>query len=73
METQAAFVGADGAIELHTVTNVYLYLALVVDPGHTESSDTLWLYDALYDFGFLKLGVLVVHILNAVQHLSYCL
>ena len=31
------------------------------------------LYDALYDFGFLKLGVLVVHILNAVQHLSYCL
>ena len=73
METQSAFVWADSAVELNAVTDVHLYLALVVNPGHTECGDTLWFHNALYNLGFFKLRVLVVYILDAVQHLSYCL
>ena len=36
METQAALVGADGAVELHTPAPVDMGLPLVVAPGHAE-------------------------------------
>ena len=57
METQAAFVGTDGRVELHTVTAVDLNLALVIDPGHTEHDDALGLDKALDQAGLLVLGV----------------
>ena len=63
MEAQATLVGANGAIELHTVADIYLHFALVVHPGHSEGDDTLGLYNALYDFCFLKLGMTVIDIL----------
>ena len=69
----SALIGADGAIELYTVTQVYLYFALVVNPGHAEGYDALRLYDALYNLGFFELRMLVVHIFDRLQHLSYCL
>ncbi len=64
VEAQAALVGADGAVELYAVTDVDLHLALVVNPGHAESGDALGFYDTLHNLGFLKLGVLVVNVLN---------
>ena len=73
METQTALVRADGAIKLNTVTNVDLHFALVVDPGHTESDDSFWLYDALNNLGLLELRMLVVHIFNRFQYFTYCL
>ena len=73
VEPQSALVWANGAIELHTVANVHLYLTLVIDPGHTEGDDTFGLNDTLDDLGLLKFRMLVVNVLNRLQHLSYCL
>jgi hypothetical protein len=47
MEAQAAFVGADGRVELHTVAAVDLHLASVIHPRHTEHDDALRLNQAL--------------------------
>ena len=57
VETQAAFVGTDGRVELHTVAAVDLDLASVIDPGHTEHDDALGLDKALDQAGLLVLGV----------------
>ena len=64
VETQATLVRTDGAVELYAVAEVYMHLALVVSPGHTESDDALGFYDALNQLGFLKLGMLVIDILD---------
>ena len=57
VETETALVGAEGRVELHTVTPVDLALALVVLPDNAE------LDDALRDRGHLEclpvLGVLL--------------
>ena len=64
METKTAFVRANGAVELHAITNVHLHFTLVVNPRHTESSDALRLYDALHNLSLLKFGMLVVNVLD---------
>ena len=63
METQATLVRANGAVELHAITDVYVHLAFVVYPRHTESQHALWLYDALDDLCLFKFRMLVVYIL----------
>ena len=73
METQTALVRTDGTVELNAVADVHLYLALVIDPGHTESGDALWFYDALHDFSLLKLRMLIVHVLDRFKHFAYSL
>ncbi len=39
METQPAFVGADGAIHLHTVTAIDMNLTVIILPRHPELDD----------------------------------
>ena len=70
MEAQAALVGADGAVELHTVATVHLDLALIIDPGHTEGDDALGLDQTLDQASLLVLGMLLHHGLDALQHLA---
>ena len=41
METDAALVGTDGTVVLHTVTVVDLHLTLVIHPGYAEHNHTL--------------------------------
>ena len=57
VETQAAFVGTDGRVELDAVAAVDLDLASVIYPGHTEHDDALGLDQALDQTGLLVLGV----------------
>ena len=64
METQTALVRANGTVELHTIANVHLNLALVVDPGNAERGDALWLHDTLHNLSLLKFGVLIVHVFD---------
>ena len=71
MEAQAALVRADGAVELHAVAEVHLHLALVIDPGHAERDDALGFYEALDELGLLELGVLVIDLFNAHEHLAH--
>ena len=71
METQSALVGAYGTVELHAITDVHMHLALVIHPGHTEGDDTLGFHNAFNQFGLLKPGMLVIHILNGNKHFSH--
>jgi len=73
MEAQTALVRTDGTVELHTVADVHLYLALVVDPGHTEGDDALRFHDALHDFCLLKLRMLVIYVFDRLQYFTYSL
>ena len=73
MEAQAALVGADGAVELHTVAAVHLNLALIVNPGYTEGDDALRLDQTLDQSGLLVLGVLLHNGLDALQNLAHSL
>ena len=41
MQTNAALVGADGAVELDAVAVVHMDLALIVHPGHPEHDHPL--------------------------------
>ena len=73
MESQSALIGADGTVELDAVAQVHLYLALVVNPGYAERDDALRFHDALDNFRLLELRMLVIDILNRLQHFTYCL
>ena len=73
METKTSLVWAYRRVELYTVADVHLHLALVIYPWHTERYYTLWLYKALNELRLLKLRMLVVHILDREQHLTHCL
>ena len=64
METDTAFVRSNSCIELYTVTQVSLYITCIVNPSNTECENSVWLYDSLYDFCFLKLRMLVVNLLD---------
>jgi hypothetical protein len=64
VESQAALVRADSAVELHAVTDVYMNFAVVVCPGHTEGDDPFRFYQTFYNLGLLKFGMLIVDILN---------
>ena len=64
MEAQTSLIRADCAVELYAITDVYLYISLIVDPRNTEHVDTLGLYDALNDLCLLELGMLIIDIFD---------
>ena len=57
MEPQAALVGTDGRVELHTVAAVDLHLAVVIHPGHAEHDHALGLHHTLDQAGLLVFGM----------------
>ena len=71
VEPQAALVGADGGVELHTVAAVDLHLAGVVHPGHTEHHNALRLHQTLDEPGLLILGMGGHDRLQAFQNLLH--
>ena len=73
METYTALVGADGVVVLYAVTSVYLYVAVIVNPCHTECEHAVGDAESLDKVVCLELGVLVVLLFNRVKHLLHCL
>ena len=71
MEANAALVWADGIVELHAVAQIDVDLTVVVDPRHAEGDDTVGLDQPFNQLGPLKLGVLVIHVLNRKKHLTH--
>lgn len=71
VETQTAFVGTDRAVELNAVAQVGLNFAFVVHPRYAEGEDTIRLYEALNDLGFLELRMLVVNFLDGLEYFAY--
>ena len=52
METQPAFVWADGRVKLHSVAAVDLYDAVVVHPGDAELDESFRLHNSVDHAGF---------------------
>ena len=71
METNAAFVRANGIVELHTIAKVGLYITFVVHPSNTERKDTVGFNQAFYDFSFLELWMLVIDIFDGKKYFLY--
>ena len=73
MEAQAAFVRADGAVELHAVAVVDLDLAFVVDPLHAELDDAFRNDDAFEDAVLFVLGFTVEQRSEGFEDLGHAL
>ena len=73
VETETAFVSAEGGVVLDAVTEVHLDLAFVVNPSHTEREDTIRFNETFNDLRSFKFGVLVVHFFDGFEHFAYCL
>ena len=73
METQTSLVRTNCAIELNTIAEVSLNLAVIVNPRYAESEDAVGLYHTLNDLCLLKFGMLVINLLDRLQYLAYCL
>ena len=70
METDAAFVRANGIVVLNTVTHIGLYVALVVYPCHAERDDAVWNAKALDKDGAVEFWVTVVLFLDCTEDLA---
>ena len=70
VQTQATLVRADGAVHLDTETAIDLNLTLIVQPGHPEHDDPLWLDESLQ---YLPRSILRVSIHYQAQRLSHLL
>ena len=64
METDTAFVRANGIVELYAITQVNLYFTFIVYPGHFECKDAVWLNQSLNQRSSFKFWMLVVDIFN---------
>ncbi len=61
METDTTLVGTYGVVELYAIADIVLNLTLVVNPGHTESEDTVGFNHSFDNLRFLELRMLVVN------------
>ena len=72
-EAETAFVRADCAVELYPVTTVYLYVAVVVNPGYSELDCSFRLGQSFKQSGVLILGVLLNNNFEGFEYLFDCL
>ena len=73
MEAKSSFVGADGAVELHTVSKVGLDFTFVVNPSDAECEDAVRFDHPLHDLRLLEFGMLIVNFFNTFEHFLHCL
>ena len=71
VETNTTLVGANGVVVLHAVTHVGLDVALVVHPGDAELIDAIGDAKTLDQVYLVKLGVLVVGLLDGGKNFFY--
>ena len=71
VKAQAAFVGPDGAVHLHAVTAVYIYIALIIYPGHLKHNCALRLGHALKYVEFFIFGVFLQNLFYIEKYLIY--
>src|SRR5699024_6529038 len=73
MKTQSAFVGADGAVHLDTVTAVHMNLTVVIHPRHAEHDHTLRFDESLNDTRLEVFGMLLQERPQRAQNFFGCL
>ena len=64
METNTALIGTDSTVELYTITDVGLNITFIVNPGHTESEDTVRLNYSFNDLCLLEFRMLIVNLFD---------
>ncbi len=69
MQPQSALIGTDGAVKLHAVASVYLYLTAIVYPRYAKLHKTFRLHQAFQKTGGFILRVLFHQRLQAFQNL----
>jgi hypothetical protein len=73
METDTAFVRANGVVVLYAVTHVGAYVAFIVGPSDAELVDAVGDAKAFNQVYFVEFGVFVVLFFDGTQYLFYCL
>lgn len=73
METNTAFVWADGVIVLHTVAHIVVDPAFVIHPRYAEGEYTVGNAEALDKVDAFILRMPVIYILDCRQDFLYCL
>ena len=73
METDTAFVGANGVVVLDAVAHVGLNLAFVIHPSDAELIHAIWNAETLDEVHLIELWVLVVLFLDCTENFFYCL
>ena len=71
METDTSLVRTDGIVVLYTVAHVGLYVALVINPCHTECDDTIGNAKTLNKIGAVEFRMTVVLLLDSTENLAY--
>ena len=71
METDAAFVRANGIVVLDAVAHVGLHVALVVSPRDAELVHAIGDAQTLDEVHLIELGVLVVLFFDSAEHFFY--
>ena len=69
METETALVRSYSAVELYSITSVYSYVAVIVDPRYSEHDLSFGLHDSLYDIRVDEFGMLFDNRLERLQNL----
>src|SRR5574344_2544315 len=73
MESQSSFIWTYGAIELYSISDVYMHCPQVVNPWNAEGQDALWFNNSFDEFCLFKFWMLVVNIFYRNKHFFYSL
>ena len=68
METDTAFVRANGVVELHAIAQICLDFTLVVHPRYAERKDAVGFYQTFDNLGLLEFRMLVIDIFDGKKH-----
>ena len=64
MKTNPPLVGANGPVELYTVTNIHMHLTIVIGPRYSKRENPIGLHNTLHDSRLLEFWMPVVHLFN---------
>jgi len=73
METNAALVRPDGAVELNAESAVYMYHTVVVDPGYPEYNLTFRFDNPVEYAGLIELRIPFGYGFEGLKDFPYCL
>ena len=72
MQSEAALIGADSRVELHSVTGVYMGIAVVVEPRNTEFDLSFGVYETLKNCVTSELCFIRINNgANGIEHFSH--
>ena len=71
METDTAFVRANGIVELHAIAQIGLHFTFVVHPSDTEREDTIGFHQTFNNLCLFEFRMLIVDIFDRKKYFLY--